>query len=191
MLKGERSKRYVTRGLNSLKYSFWIIILASLLSACTTFPKEDIEVTAEADPKVNFSGYKTYTWLGSAGILNDPLGTWEPPEFDIDQEVRDLIERELIKRGMVKTMQDPDMLVLYALGVDMAALELKENPEAQMKMLENVPRGAMLILMIDPDTDFVIWVGAATAEVQQNPETEVVKSRLDYAVTQMIKKLPK
>jgi len=37
-----------------------------LFSGCASTPTKDIAVAAQADPKANFSGYKTYTWLGVA-----------------------------------------------------------------------------------------------------------------------------
>jgi len=32
----------------------------TLFSGCASVPTEDIQVDAQADPKANFSGYKTY-----------------------------------------------------------------------------------------------------------------------------------
>jgi len=39
--------------------------------------------------------------------------------------------------------------------------------------------------------DFVIWVGTATAEILEKPDSQTVKARLAYAVKLMFKKLPK
>ena len=58
-------------------------------------------------------------------------------------------------------------------------------------MLVNVPQGGLLVILIDGRSGFVIWVGAATAEIQQTPSAKTVKARLDYAVTQVFRKLPK
>ncbi|MCK5721591.1 MAG: hypothetical protein KAI84_03575, partial [Gammaproteobacteria bacterium] len=52
------------------------------LSGCTPIPTDDIKIVTEADPKANFSGYKTYAWLGAAAVLLDPEGKWKPAEFD-------------------------------------------------------------------------------------------------------------
>ena len=48
-----------------------LAILFTLLTACSSITK-DIEVEARIDPKVNLSGYKSYTWVAAAEILNDP-----------------------------------------------------------------------------------------------------------------------
>ncbi len=160
------------------------------LVGCTTFPKSDITVEAETDPKANISGYSSYTWLGAAGILNDPEGKWEPPEFDADSEIVFLINNELRKRGMTETSTSPDLIVAYALGVDMAALKLEENPETKMSTLENVPQGALLVVLIDAETGFAVWASRAHAEIQ-NTDSETSKARIAYAISEMFKKLPK
>jgi hypothetical protein len=162
-----------------------------LVAGCATVPTQDIKVDAQADPKANFSGYETYDWLGAAAIVYDAYGRWEPPQFDADTEIAFLIDRELRKRGMSQSSVDPDMVVAFAAGIDMDALELKVNPTTEMSMVENVPQGGLVVAMIDSYSGFVIWIGGATAEIQEDPDTETVKARLDYAVSQMLKQLPK
>jgi hypothetical protein len=162
-----------------------------LVGGCATVPTQDIKVDAQADPKANFSGYKTYGWLAAAAIVNDAYGRWEPPQFDADAEIAFLIDRELRQRGMSQSSVDPDMVVAFAAGIDMDALQLKVNPATDMRMVENVPQGGLVVALIDSDSGFVIWVGRATAEIQEDPDTMTVKARLDYAVSKMFKKLPK
>jgi hypothetical protein len=162
-----------------------------LLSGCASAPVKDIRVEAQADPKTNFSGYRTYAWLGAAAILNDPYGQWEPPEFDADAEIKYLIDRELRKRGMMQNYTSPDLLVAFAAGIDMEALKLKVDPKTKMDVPEKVPTGGLVVLFVDTQSGFVNWVALATAQVQESPDTKTVKARLGYAVTQMFKKLPK
>ncbi|MFZ5570232.1 MAG: DUF4136 domain-containing protein [Thermodesulfobacteriota bacterium] len=162
-----------------------------VLSACTWgVPLKDINVTIEADPKAKFSGYKTYTWLGSTAILNDAEGLWEPPGFDADAHVKYLIDRELRNRGMEENRNDPDMGVAFALGVDMDALGLKTDPKTKMAAMKNVPKGALVVALVDTETGFVIWMGTATAEVQKDIDEEAIKKRLDFAVTRMFWRMP-
>jgi hypothetical protein len=167
-----------------------VVVVMLLFAACATAPT-DIKVSAEADPKVNLSGYKTYAWLVSAKILNDPEGKWEPPQFDADAEIKWLIDRELRKRGIMEVTTNPDIIIGYAAGIDMEALELKENPETKMIMVENAPKGALALVFIDASTGFPIWAGVAEADIQENPSMDLVRKRLDYAVSEMFKLLPK
>lgn len=172
-------------------YVLLFIIVIMLLSGCASVPTKDIKVDAQANPKANFSGYMTYAWLGSAAIVNDSYGQWEPPAFDADAEIKYLMDRELRKRGMLENSADPDLIVAFAAGINMDALGLKVDPETKMDMLANVPRGGLLVVLLDRDSGFVVWVGVATAEIQESPDAQTVKARLEYAVTQLLKKLPK
>ena len=168
-------------------YPALMALFVLIVTACASPLTQDIEVDAEADPKANLAGYKTYAWLGSAAILYDPKGKWEPPEFDADAEIKFLIDRELRKRGMQEVAVNPDMIVGYAAGIDMEALQLVEDKENKIQMLQNVPTGSLVIVLIDGNTGNPVWAGAAVADVQQEISTEDVRKRLDYAVTQMFK----
>ena len=167
------------------------IIVLMLLAGCASVPTKDIQVDAQADPKANFSGYKTYAWLGAAAIVNDPHGQWEPPQFDSDAEIMFLIDRELRKRGMSENTADPDLVIAFAAGIDMEALGLKVDTKTKMDMLENVPQGGLLVAFLDRDTGFVVWLGVAMGEVQENIDEKTVKARLDYAVTRLFNEIPK
>jgi len=164
-----------------------VALLILFITACASPLTQDIEVDADADPKANLAGYKTYAWLGSAAILYDPKGRWEPPEFDADAEIKFLIDRELRKRGMQEVAVNPDMIVGYAAGIDMEALQLVEDKEAKLQVLQNVPTGSLVIVLIDGNTGNPVWASAAVANVQQEISTADVRKRLDYAVTQMFK----
>lgn len=168
-------------------YPALMALFVLILTACASPLTQDIEVDAEADPRANLAGYKTYAWLGSAAILYDPKGKWEPPEFDADAEIKFLIDRELRKRGMQEVAVNPDMIVGYAAGIDMEALQLVEDKESKIQMLQNVPTGSLVIVLIDGNTGNPVWASAAVADVQQEITTEDVRKRLDYAVTQMFK----
>jgi hypothetical protein len=162
-----------------------------LLSGCASHATKDITVETDTDPKVNFAGYSTYKWLGSAAIVYDPEGQWEPPQFDADAEIKFLIDRELRKRGMTEATANADMIVAFAAGIDMASMEIKIDPESELSTLENVPMGALTVVLIDGATGLAIWGGVATGEIQQSPDQEVIKQRLDFAVSSMFKKLPR
>ena len=59
-----------------------------------------------------------------------------------------------------------------------------------MDVLKNVPQGALMVVLIDSDSGFVIWAGAATAEIK-NLGPEASKQRLAFAISDMFKKLPR
>jgi len=171
------------------KFIFTLVTLF-LISGCASSVTKDIMVETDSDPKANHSGYTSYAWLGSAAIVFDEKGQWEPPQFDADAEIKFLIDRELRDHGMTEDSVNPDLVVAYAAGIDMDSMDIKIDPESGIEALENVPAGALIVIMIDADTGLAIWAGIATADVQESPTAETTKARLDFAVSEMFSKLP-
>ena len=97
---------------------------------------------------------------------------------DLDRQLGSLDRLEAV---------NPDMIVGYAAGIDMEALQLVEDKEAKLQVLQNVPTGSLVIVLIDGNTGNPVWASAAVANVQQEISTADVRKRLDYAVTQMFK----
>lgn len=173
------------------KYLFILLSIILLVAGCASSVTNDIVVEAEADPKANFKGYSRYTWLGSAAIVYDPEGKWEVPQFDADAEIKFHIDTELRDRGMTEDSLDPDLVVAFAAGIDMDSMELGIDPESNLATLENVPLGALTIILMDAETGQPIWAASATAEIQESPAEEVIRKRIAYAVRTMFKKLPR
>ena len=161
-----------------------------LMSACASVTS-DIIVDAKTAPTVDLNGYKTYAWLGKAALLKDPDKKWQPPKMNIAGDIKYLIDRELRKRNIYSSVSDPELAVVFFMGVDMEAMKLKMDPETKSEMLKNVPAAALVVALIDAKTELVVWIGKATAEIHENPSDEVVRERLDYAVTEMMKKMPR
>ena len=175
--------------MNNKLFAIFGIML--LVAGCASSVTKDIMIDTDIDPKANLKGYSTYTWLGSAAIVYDPEGKWEPPQFDADAEIKFLIDRELRARGMTESSANPDLIIAYAAGIDMASMEIKIDPESNLETLRDVPMGALVVALIDGKTGLAIWGGVATAEIQQNPEQDVIKKRLDYAVSSMFQQFLK
>lgn len=163
-----------------------IIAGAFLISSCVTLTN-DIEVETHASPDADFSAYKSYAWAGSAQIVFDPIGQWEQPTLDTDEEVKFNINRELRNKGLFEVSNDPDLLVAFAAGVDMTTLELKEDPNAKKPVLTNVPKAALVVALIDAHTGYTVWLGYAEGRVQKQQSIENIQKRIDYAVSTMFK----
>ncbi|MEN8762154.1 MAG: DUF4136 domain-containing protein [Thiogranum sp.] len=178
--------------MNKTRSIIVAVFIGLFISACasTTLTK-DIDVDVQSAPGIKINNYKTYAWIATAQILNDPQGQWEPRDFDADAEIQFLIDRELRKRGVTQVDLNPDMLIAYIAGVDMGALELKQDPQQDMEVLRNNPKGALAVLFISPVNGKAFWAGVATANVEGKRSSEDTKQRLDYAVSEMFRKLPK
>lgn len=155
-------------------------------SSCATLT-QDISVETHAYPEIDFNTYKSYAWAGSAQIVFDPIGQWEQPTLDTDEEVKFTINRELRNNGLIEVQSEPDLLVAFAVGIDMANLELKEDPESKKQVLATVPKAALVIALTDANTGYTVWLGFAEGEVQEQQTIENIRARIDYAVTEMFK----
>ena len=170
------------------KYSFLIsfFVGVTFISSCATLTS-DIQVETHADPGINYSKYKTYSWAGSAQIVFDPVGQWEQPTLDTDEEVRFVVNRELRDHGLIQVENNPDLLVAFAAGVDTTVLELKENPDSDNKVPSNAPKAALAIALIDARSGYLVWLGHATGDAQQQQTIDDIRRRIDYAVSQIFK----
>ena len=54
-----------------------------------------------------------------------------------------------------------------------------------MSSLEEVPEGALLVVMIDPATRHPVWVGTARDDVESGRSDVEVRKRLAFAVKKM------
>jgi len=165
------------------------LLVFSLLTACSTVSTQDIKVETQSAPKANLVAYHSYVWVGALGVLNDPQEKWQPTEVDLAGDIKYLIDRELRKNEIFGVKEGADLGVAYFLGVDMDTMQLKENPETKKSILENVPKGALLVTLVDMETGYVIWMGVAQADIAKTFQAEVARERLDYAISKMFKNL--
>lgn len=168
-----------------MKHLF-LLLSVLLIASCVTLTN-DIEVETHASPDVDFSAYKSYAWIGSAQIVFDPVGQWEQPTLDTDEEVKFNINRELRNKGLFEVSSNPDLLVAFAAGVDMAYLELKDDPNSKKPVLSNVPKAALVIALVDARTGYTVWLGYAEGQVQKQQTIENIRKRIEYAVKQIFK----
>ncbi|HIG65934.1 MAG TPA: DUF4136 domain-containing protein [Methyloprofundus sp.] len=166
-------------------YPVTLFILAIFLSACASTTK-DIEVETASDPKVNLQAYKTYAWLGSAEILNDPEGKWQPAKFDVSSDIKFLIDSQLRDKGLTEVAdQDAEIAMSFFTGVDMAAQQLQANPDTNVEIPENVPKAALIVAALDIKTGYVIWMGVASGDVKESSTVAEKKARIAYTVKKM------
>ena len=167
------------------------VLLAMFVSACGGSLTSDIKAESAADEKVNFSGMKSYAWFGGLGALVDDTNLWAQPDFDMAQEAKFVIDRELRKKGFSES-SDPDVFVAFLLVADVNQVQkIDQERGANVENLEGVGKGALLIELIDADTTQTIWLGGATAKVSSKYTDDERKQRLDYAITELIAQLPK
>ncbi len=173
----------------TLKLAVWIFCLALMINGCSSLT-EDIQINIATDPSTNLSRYQSYTWLKDVSALNDPENKWQQPKMDISDDIQFVIDRELRKKGIFSHTQNPDLAVVFFTGVDMENMALKADPNTEQQVLTNIPAADLVVALIDVKTNYVVWVGQASAEVMKNRTDEMIRERIDYAITEMFKRFP-
>jgi hypothetical protein len=167
-----------------------VALFAAGLLGCAHQATRDIQITVKVDPKANMTGYKTYAWSGGMGALNDPDHVWTPTEFDIDAEVRFLVDSNLRAKGLTATEDKPDLSVMYLMVVDTdrQAAELRKK-YGEKADISGLSEAALVVGLVDNDTGFVVWLGAASAPAHPFRDDATAKARIGAAVNNMFKEL--
>jgi len=169
--------------------SFLVAAVAALvLSGCTN-QFQDIRIATKANPEVNLGTYRTYAWAGAAAMIVDPEDEWTPSDLDVGAEIRFLVDRELRKKGLSEVVDNPELLVVYGVGIDMKAMKVVVN-EDQTERFEQLPLGGVMVVLADRQTNEAVWGGSAVAELLEEPDRELTRKRLDHAITEMFTKFP-
>jgi len=174
-----------------MKKYFYVsaVLLMALLASCSSEMK-DIQVETEANSKVNLKAYKTYMWVAMAGFLEDSQSQWVAPNMDMGAEMKYLVDKEMSNKGFTLVENDPDLLIAAAIGLDMDALKIKQDPDTKMDILDNVPQSALVIALTDGDTGYPVWLGVATGNAQTEPQEDMAKKRLEYAIHKIFEQFP-
>jgi hypothetical protein len=155
----------------------WVMLLFAFTSCVST-------AHVEKDQSVNFSGYKTYSWIG-----NDDRGNKRNDLLEMN--VHNSVNQELQKSGWKQVNTNPDVLLSYDMLVEKGNKQQRDpvysqpttrpffNPytrrwgtiyyPSQFLGYDNrtvtVKEGTLTITMIDARTEKTIWQGWNTEEV--------------------------
>ncbi|MEM9798832.1 MAG: DUF4136 domain-containing protein [Planctomycetota bacterium] len=166
--------------------------LSLAFAACSSTDERfaDIVTESEAAPGMSLTGKTTYAWGGALAAVRDPEMKWTVPDLDVGAEIVYLANQELRSRGFSEVAVSPELIAMYGVGVDMMAVDLIEDVENETAHFEDVPQGGLFVVLLDARTSEILWVGAASGKIQDNPSIELVKDRLAHGVEKMFAELP-
>jgi hypothetical protein len=186
----------VVRGGEIIMFlSHWLklttLSCALVLCSCSKAPTTDIKTQVAADETVKFSGYKSYSWFAGVGMVRDDTGKWDDGDLDITAELKFLIDSKLRGRGLNEATSTPDLFIGFLIVADVNQLKEITDRGGKVSSIEGAGEAALVIELIDAKTERTVWVGVASADAQTGRSNDEVKARLDYAVTELFKGLPK
>ena len=144
----------------------------------------DINVEKAQSEKVNLQGYKTYQFIEDSGILEDEKSKKVADNMNVSEEVEQMINSELAKKGKTPVSKDPDFFVAYLGGADMDAVKSKLDKNGK-EVIEKSPEAALVLMLIDADSGSIIWMSTAEGEVKSG-DADSIKKRLKYTVKKML-----
>ena len=182
------TKQLSRKIVNKLFFFFASLFTSLILSSCATLT-DDIVVSSHPNSEINVYSYKTFAWNEDCQIAFDPIGQWEQPTHDTDDEVRDIIKDDLLKRGFSLATKEPDLLVTFSAGVNSDLLKLSSKTSNENSAPTDVPRSALAIALTDAKSGQTIWLAHANASAQEQQSIENIRKRIHYAVKQIFKTL--
>ena len=159
--------------------------------ACAKAPTSDIKTAAAVDETIKFSGYQTYGWFAGIGVLKDDSGRWDNGDVDIAAELKFKIDKAMRERGLNESSANPQLLIGFLIAANLDQLKEISDRGGKVSSVEGVGKSALVVELVDASTKHTVWVGAAAGDAQTGRSTDELKERLDYAVTELFKALPR
>ena len=175
------------------------VLSIGLLAGCAS------STHIEKDETVNFSKYKTFTWLhGENGKL-------ESQSDLVETKIRDAVSKEFEKIGWRESKNKPDVILDYDVLVERTNKQQSEPVYSQpySRLIYNpytrryatifypsqflgyqsydevIREGTITITMIDAKTDKTVWQGWTTGEVNSR---NLTNKEIQKAVASIFKK---
>jgi hypothetical protein len=183
----------------NLKVAIVAVLGIVILAGC------DSSTHIEKDETVNFSRYKTFTWLhGDEGKLENQSDL-------VETKIRNAVTKEFEKIGWRESKTKPDVILDYDVLVERSNKNEKEpvysqpysrlvyNPYTRRYVTIYYPsqflgyesyekvikEGTVTITMIDAKTDKTVWQGWTTGEVNSR---NLTNKEIQKAVASIFKK---
>jgi hypothetical protein len=189
-------------------FAVTIVAMAALwVLSAAPFEAAKIKITVQHHQTYPFGTVRTWNWspdgTGEVKLATTAEADPERLRQKVDPVLVQSIERELSARGLTKNADNPDLLVNYYVLVTVGQSSqyigqfIPSTPEwgvpivmGGTQALRAYPIGTVLIDMVAPEKKYVVWRGAAQAEVDLDKQPEERRARLDKAVHDILKQFP-
>ena len=184
-----------------------LILAAVLLGGCTATKMASTEkvyetpiaVDAHYTEGVDFSQYKTWTWIPSVGETGSER--LDDPEFrDV---VGTAVQKEMYARGYAKTTESPDLVLnafVSLVKIDKKYIEENFSGTYKPDYYADLPdggsskvsweEGTLMLFIYDASKGQVVWYGTAKTEAAKNAPDGMWQKRVQGIVAQLLDSLP-
>ncbi|GAB3826354.1 DUF4136 domain-containing protein [Pontibacter rugosus] len=193
--------------LDAMKISpLYFLFLLSLVSCARI--ATDTEYTY--NPAINFRKFQTFDWYRAE--VPKPVAGGAGAQFSLllDQRIKEAVASELVKDGMRPNIENPDLLIAYDVAVDTKQLENQgyafpdglgygysywygyryrytTNGLENYRPVQSYAPGTVVIDIIDPTTNQLLWRGTSSANLDP---TAVDELRISTVVANIMSQFP-
>lgn len=176
-----------------------VIALCCLLGCCTVAATQTVKTGY--DSTIDFSRYKTYTWMEA---------TSPPPNPQFWDTLAGAIDDQLKSKGMTSVAAHGDLILQYAGGIDSSIGVAAGSPVMPTyssgpaginstmwtgslgtapAAAAFVSKGTLVVEFLDPALNKVIWRGTLTGKVDLERKKKSIE-RINNAVAKLFKNFP-
>jgi len=180
---------------NRLKYAIPAILFAVLAAGCSS-----MEFNHDWDRDANFSSYSTYAWLNvPTNTVGGSVKTARTKNTLLDKRIKSAVDREMKAKGLTVDTESPDLLAAYHVGVEDKVNVTDWGYRYSYDYwgwggrnidVYQYTEGTLIVDLIDAQTKELVWRGAATATLDENPSPEKADARIQQAVEGILANYP-
>ena len=168
--------------------TIFLLLMSVLVSNCS--PR--VTITRDSDKQADFTKYKTFYW---SPMEEDSHGQYPMYDNSLNRKrIKEAVSNELKKLGYVLNEDRPDLLMDFHIIVE-SKQDFTTHSEGRYRYWHdyqlgtyNYKVGTLIIHMVDPAIDQLIWQGTASAVLDERP-TEV-EQRINATVSKIFEKFP-
>jgi hypothetical protein len=155
-----------------------------------------LSVESEYDPTANFASYSSYQWIDRDDVS-------APENSIVGRQIKAEITDELSVKGLSETDGEPDLLVIFYVGIDEKVTGATFDNfgygygryyggwGSTSMTVQSYTEGTLIVDMIDKERNELIWRGQATKAVEggsQDPEKR--RERIRKIVDKLLEDFP-
>jgi hypothetical protein len=190
---------------HAAKLAFFVVLAVAIT---TVGVEAGLKVKVEFDKTYDFTKLRTFAWhpdgAGEVKMLEREGGDPEAIRARWEPTIKDAVEQELAKRGLVPaTTGTPDLLLHYYFlagpnsesqfrGQFIGAVPPWGLPDFEMTTtsLKIYEQGTLVLDLIDAPQRSIVWRGIAQAEVNRQRTPAEREARLRDGARELLKKYP-
>ena len=169
--------------------------IALCFVAATLGCSQMVEVKQDFDHYADFESFTTYDWLPQPAEESSMEGGEGSAERrNVHSFLEKAIAKELAGKGFVETVDNPDIFVVYYLGMKdkmgQADFNLDYSQEFKNSDVWHMGGAVVVVELVKRDTDHLVWRGQAHGAVNVDPTPEMVEKNVNRAIAKLFEQYP-